>query len=153
MLDIAVPQPTGFPTAGAIEDCLCPRGYSGRSCELCSVGHFRDMSDRSRGPLGTCRPCECGGNEVSCQWDPSSRVGHRCVCRAGFAGERLVFTKMRNIVHKKVHNVYAVSRHLPMQMGVVRYRKAISAKPFLENSRSYIPENRKMLHLGAFSGE
>ena len=46
MLDIAVPQPTGFPTAGAIEDCLCPRGYSGRSCERCAVGHFRDESDR-----------------------------------------------------------------------------------------------------------
>ena len=90
MLDIAVPQPTGFPTAGAIEDCLCPRGYSGRSCEQCSVGHFRDESDRSRGPLGTCRPCECGGNEVSCEWDPSARGGHRCECRAGFAGERLV---------------------------------------------------------------
>ena len=46
MLDIAVAQPTGFPTAGAIEDCLCPRGYSGRSCERCAVGHFRDESDR-----------------------------------------------------------------------------------------------------------
>ena len=88
MLDIAVPQPTGFPTAGAIEDCLCPRGYSGRSCEQCAVGHFRDKSDRSRGPLGTCRPCECGGNESSCEWDPSARGGHRCVCRAGYAGDR-----------------------------------------------------------------
>ena len=88
MLDIAVSQRTGFPTAGAIEDCLCPQGYSGRSCEQCSVGHFRDKSDRSRGPLGTCRPCECGGNESSCEWDPSARGGHRCTCRAGYAGDR-----------------------------------------------------------------
>ena len=40
MLDIAIPQDTGFPVNGtgtAIEMCRdCPKGYEGYSCEECS---------------------------------------------------------------------------------------------------------------------
>ena len=133
MLDIAVPQPTGFPTAGAIEDCLCPRGYSGRSCEECSVGHFRDKSDRSQGPLGTCRPCECGGNEIICEWDPSVRRGHRCQCRAGFAGERLVdkiFSKLQRSGKWLVHGLDCSWYCLPVQPGCSWFMLDQIYKPF-----------------------
>ena len=45
MLDIAIPQDTGYPVNGtgtAIEMCRdCPKGYEGYSCEECSqVMHF-----------------------------------------------------------------------------------------------------------------
>ena len=40
MLDIAIPQDTGYPvneTGSAIEMCRdCPQGYEGYSCEECS---------------------------------------------------------------------------------------------------------------------
>ena len=40
MLDIAIPQDTGYPvngTGAAIEICRdCPKGYEGYSCEECS---------------------------------------------------------------------------------------------------------------------
>ena len=62
MLDIAVPQMTGFIASG-IEECRCPRGYGGLSCQDCEFGFYRDRADRSNGPLGRCKPCECGGNE------------------------------------------------------------------------------------------
>lgn len=33
-MDIAVPQPTGQDTALSVEQCTCPEGYSGTSCEV-----------------------------------------------------------------------------------------------------------------------
>ena len=40
MLDIAIPQDTGYPvneTGSAVEMCRdCPQGYEGYSCEECS---------------------------------------------------------------------------------------------------------------------
>ena len=40
MLDIAIPQNTGHP-AKYSEQCLCPQGYEGLSCEACARGYYR----------------------------------------------------------------------------------------------------------------
>ena len=46
MLDIAVAQMTGGPLVHGMEECRCPPGFSGLSCESCTHGYFRDWSDR-----------------------------------------------------------------------------------------------------------
>ena len=85
-MDVAVPQATGFPANG-IEVCQCKPGYEGNSCQECSVGHYRDPSDKSEDPLGKCVPCRCSGNERGCSLDDvTGRV--RCECKDGYTGER-----------------------------------------------------------------
>ena len=42
MLDIGVPQMTGGPLVEEAEECRCPPGYSGFSCESCSIGFYRN---------------------------------------------------------------------------------------------------------------
>ena len=85
MVDIAVPRSTGYP-AGGIEACQCRIGYSGNSCQECSVGYYRDPSDRSQGPLGKCKQCDCNGNEQSCNLDAYS--GQLvCTCKPGYSGQ------------------------------------------------------------------
>lgn len=41
MMDIGVPQMTGGPMVEGAEECRCPTGYAGFSCESCSVGYYR----------------------------------------------------------------------------------------------------------------
>jgi len=83
-MDIAVPQMTGGPPASGAEECRCPAGYKGYSCEECSTGYFRDSSDRSQGPLGKCEKCPCNDNEQSCSRESNGRV--QCICKEGFSG-------------------------------------------------------------------
>lgn len=45
-MDAGVDRRTGTPAAG-IEDCRCPVGYRGKSCEQCADGYYRDRLDRS----------------------------------------------------------------------------------------------------------
>ena len=56
MMDIAIPQKTGGPLATGIEECQCPEGYTGLSCELCDTGYIRGESDGSSGAAGECKP-------------------------------------------------------------------------------------------------
>ena len=58
---------TGAGRAEAVEQCQCPPGYRGLSCEACAPGHTR----AGRGLyLGYCEPCQCGGKSASC--DPET---------------------------------------------------------------------------------
>ena len=58
---------TGAGRAEAVEQCQCPPGYRGLSCEACAPGHTR----AGRGLyLGHCEPCQCGGKSASC--DPEN---------------------------------------------------------------------------------
>merc|ERR1712106_227086 len=58
-----------------IEQCQCPEGYTGMSCELCSPGYFSSRKD-IWGPI--CVPCNCHGHAESCHpltgecfsWEP-----------------------------------------------------------------------------------
>jgi len=83
-----VGQASGGPLATGAEECRCPPGYRGLSCEQCATGHYRDLRDRSMGPLGRCLPCPCSGsgNEESCR-QAISGVGVDCICRPGWVGQ------------------------------------------------------------------
>jgi hypothetical protein len=74
-----------------VEKCTCPPGHSGRSCESCSAGFFRQRSAADQ--FGRCVACECNGNSADC--DPESGRCRRCLfnsdgdrcerCAAGYA--------------------------------------------------------------------
>ena len=58
----------------SVEQCDCPTGYGGLSCEVCSPGYTRSLS-------GSCEPCECNGFSETC--DPVTGV---CVSCSGSTG-------------------------------------------------------------------
>ncbi|XP_036901675.1 laminin subunit alpha-2 isoform X3 [Sturnira hondurensis] len=68
------------PLARLIENCDCPPGYSGLSCETCMPGFYRlrpGPGDRTPGPtLGTCVPCQCNGHSSLC--DPETSICQNC---------------------------------------------------------------------------
>lgn len=84
-----------FRTAGHakdVEECRCPPGYTGLSCEMCSAGFERVPGGLY---LGTCAGCNCNGHASAC--DPVSghclscqhnTEGPQCdKCRPGFFGD------------------------------------------------------------------
>ena len=81
IMDTAVPFNTGQEQPKEVEECRCPEGHRGPSCEECATGFYRD---RSSGPTGLCRRCPCSNNEESCTQQSDSRVV--CQCRQGFSG-------------------------------------------------------------------
>ena len=47
----------------SVEQCECPPGYHGHSCEACSVGYWR----QKMGPYGPiCAPCDCNNHADNC---------------------------------------------------------------------------------------
>ncbi|XP_063983473.1 basement membrane-specific heparan sulfate proteoglycan core protein-like isoform X6 [Diachasmimorpha longicaudata] len=83
-LDTAVEHLTGKTRATQIESCRCPLGYTGTSCESCSRGYYRDITDRSVSALGSCNACPCNDHEESCEMH---RGGHiKCHCLSGYTG-------------------------------------------------------------------
>ncbi|KAI6230502.1 hypothetical protein M3Y99_01050000 [Aphelenchoides fujianensis] len=82
---IAVERDTQEGYALEVEQCACPPGYTGLSCEDCAPGY-----ERAPGPyLGVCVPrraapqISCGPGAV--QGQPPSQDG-RCVCKANVQG-------------------------------------------------------------------
>ncbi|XP_077565326.1 laminin subunit alpha-2 isoform X3 [Stigmatopora nigra] len=69
-----------------IEQCECPIGYSGLSCEECSAGFYRLRSGShtsapaSRVPaavgMGSCVQCQCSGHSTTC--DPDTSICQNC---------------------------------------------------------------------------
>ena len=47
----------------AVEQCLCPPGYDGLSCENCGYGYTRRNNSIFR---GECLKCDCNGHAASC---------------------------------------------------------------------------------------
>ncbi|KAL7987770.1 hypothetical protein Chor_006689 [Crotalus horridus] len=68
------------PSAQLIEQCNCPVGHFGFSCEACSPGFYRLASPytgRRPGPaLGACVPCSCHGHSEMC--DPETSICQNC---------------------------------------------------------------------------
>ncbi|XP_071323557.1 laminin subunit alpha-2 isoform X2 [Trachinotus anak] len=62
-MQVANPSAQGEKRASAVEDCSCPPGYAGTSCEACIPG-FR----RVNGNLynGVCEACHCHGHATQC---------------------------------------------------------------------------------------
>nr|XP_042896680.1 basement membrane-specific heparan sulfate proteoglycan core protein [Parasteatoda tepidariorum] len=91
-MDTSVPQSTGQGLATEVEQCVCPPGYIGLSCEECAPGYIRDAS----GPgLGRCTRCNCNGHSESCDATSGScvrcrhnTIGESCErCADGFYGD------------------------------------------------------------------
>ncbi|XP_060115564.1 basement membrane-specific heparan sulfate proteoglycan core protein [Heteronotia binoei] len=91
-LDVAVPHSTGLDTAVEVEECTCPPGYRGPSCQDCDVGYTRTTSGLY---LGTCEPCDCSGHAKECDAQTGdcqncqhNTEGPRCErCQPGFYGD------------------------------------------------------------------
>lgn len=51
----------------SVEQCICPAGHQGTSCESCSLGYTRNGQ-----MTGFCEPCNCNGHSNEC--DPISGI-------------------------------------------------------------------------------
>lgn len=91
-MEIAVPQYTGLTQAFEVEQCQCPAGYHGLSCQDCAPGYTRTGGGLY---LGHCEPCECNGHSDSCH--PETGICTSCQhntrgelceqCADGFFGD------------------------------------------------------------------
>lgn len=89
-MDVAVPHSTGSERALEVEECACPQGYTGASCQDCDVGYTRTPGLY----LGTCEKCECYGHASGCDSETGdclgcqhNTAGRNCEnCLAGFYG-------------------------------------------------------------------
>lgn len=52
----------GGTSATRIEQCVCPSGYTGLSCESCEFGYIRTFENDTL----NCKPCPCNGHSASC---------------------------------------------------------------------------------------
>lgn len=68
-LSTAVDQPTDYGRALAVEQCRCPIGYTGLSCEDCDAGYTRSGAGLY---LGLCEPCFCNSHSSDC--DPETGI-------------------------------------------------------------------------------
>ncbi|XP_038319304.1 basement membrane-specific heparan sulfate proteoglycan core protein isoform X13 [Canis lupus familiaris] len=91
-MDVAVPEDTGQDPALEVEQCTCPPGYRGPSCQDCDTGYTRMPSGLY---LGTCERCSCHGHtEVcepetgTCQGCQHHTEGPQCEqCQPGYYGD------------------------------------------------------------------
>jgi hypothetical protein len=73
-LDISEERNTGQERALAVEQCQCPVGHRGLSCEDCDVGYTRSEGGLY---LGNCEPCSCHGHSNEC--DPETGICIVCI--------------------------------------------------------------------------
>jgi len=66
-LDTAEKYNTGKARAVEVEECTCPAGYRGLSCEDCDVGYTRAIEGLY---LGICEQCNCNNHSNQC--DPET---------------------------------------------------------------------------------
>ncbi|EMP24866.1 Basement membrane-specific heparan sulfate proteoglycan core protein, partial [Chelonia mydas] len=91
-MDVAVPHATGLEQAVEVEECTCPPGYRGPSCQDCDVGYARTTSGLY---LGTCERCDCSGHSAECDAETGdcqncqdNTEGTRCErCKSGYYGD------------------------------------------------------------------
>ncbi|KAH9488652.1 Basement membrane-specific heparan sulfate proteoglycan core protein, partial [Bulinus truncatus] len=72
-LDVAEDRVTSRDRAYQVEQCACPRGYKGLSCEDCDSGYTRTGSGLY---LGLCEECRCNRHSSEC--DPETGVCKNC---------------------------------------------------------------------------
>lgn len=79
ILDGAEERPTGQSRAYEVEECRCPPGYRGTSCEECDAGYHRVDEGLY---LGICEPCSCNGHSRDC--DPITGACVVIICIFAF---------------------------------------------------------------------
>ncbi len=62
-MEIGSQQSLNLRKTVAVEQCLCPQGYRGLSCESCSYGFTRRENLLFK---GECVKCECNGHAATC---------------------------------------------------------------------------------------
>ncbi|KRT82106.1 Immunoglobulin, partial [Oryctes borbonicus] len=108
-MDSAAARNTGLGLAVYVEECTCPIGYTGYSCESCAPGYVRHQSGPWLGqcykdekcPHGTygdpsrgipCKPCPCPHTSPPNQFTQTCSLGPDdnaiCNCPAGYRGNR-----------------------------------------------------------------
>ncbi|XP_055374705.1 basement membrane-specific heparan sulfate proteoglycan core protein isoform X7 [Condylostylus longicornis] len=97
-MDTAIRSNTGQNRAVEVEQCVCPSGYTGLSCEDCAPGYKRSQEHGLY--LGICELCECNGHSNEC--DPESgicincrdnTIGPQCdQCLPGYEGNSTIGT-------------------------------------------------------------
>ena len=65
-LDTAERFNTGRERVAEVEQCSCPAGYKGLSCEDCDIGYTRILEGIY---LGSCELCNCNGHSNQCNPD------------------------------------------------------------------------------------
>ena len=71
-LDIANEHRSGsYVRANEVEDCSCPKGHQGLSCESCSPGYTRGNNLLEGLYIGLCSACECNGHSDECDAESS----------------------------------------------------------------------------------
>ncbi|KAI3356952.1 hypothetical protein L3Q82_003588 [Scortum barcoo] len=96
-MEVAVPNYSGLAQALEVEQCRCPPGYQGLSCQDCASGYTRTKGGLY---LGDCVVCECNGHSDSCH--PETGICTGCLhntqgelceqCAPGFFGDPTVGT-------------------------------------------------------------
>ena len=110
-LDTAVPQNTGLSLALEVEQCVCPPGYVGLSCEECAPGYIRDTSTPG---YGRCTRCNCNSHSETC--DPNTGF---CVVSVGAPESSVTFVRntfprnslLRNLLLPKIIPTYFPKFH------------------------------------------
>lgn len=107
VMDSAGMRDLGLGSASLVEQCKCPVGYDGLSCETCAVGFVRQKSGQWLGRCvpdtiecrpgyyldpntRSCRPCECpnAGHSFAHSCQIGSRGELQCECQRGYTGVR-----------------------------------------------------------------
>ena len=69
---------SGRGRASAVEQCQCPPGYKGLSCEDCAPGYRRSGLGLY---LGHCEPCDCNGKSSSCDSETGKCLVKACIAK------------------------------------------------------------------------
>ncbi|XP_069364961.1 basement membrane-specific heparan sulfate proteoglycan core protein isoform X10 [Maniola hyperantus] len=94
----AVSYDSSSRAAIGIEECMCPEGYTGTSCESCALGFYKDRG-------GYCRQCNCNGHD--CQLGIYDEV--ICNCRPPYTGSDCSTVGLIMELHPHIHEDYSNS--------------------------------------------